>query len=177
MEVHITEARVYKDLNDITRAKVPSVIPCYVVIAHSMQDGSLFHLCGRSHTSRNRCSLGHHLCVIRAGEWLVELPARLPNGVFLLLWGLRCIHTAERPSLCVRLEVYGSYADPLWEGTCGWREWGLAFRNASDFQQSCGDRQLVWRFGRAEAGFWRVYEARSEHADEHLERNIHVWLS
>lgn len=62
MEVHITEARIYKDLNDITRAKVfPSFPVSLLVFPHRLQNDRVLDLRRRSHASRHRHSLRRHL--------------------------------------------------------------------------------------------------------------------
>lgn len=61
MEVHVIEARVYKDLNDITKAKVPSPSIFHPGLLDGLQNGRDFHLCGRTHTSGDRPPLRRDL--------------------------------------------------------------------------------------------------------------------
>ena len=149
MEVHITEARVYKDLNDITKAKVPS---SHYLHTSPLSPHARWRPPPSTWTSPPKPRLIYspvksmylHFC-----SYTVELSARLPVRLLLLLRGLRCADQSEGCPCENSPQVHGADEDSLGERNCGAEGSIPGVQYSEHFPEPPGGRKLGARHGGA----------------------------
>lgn len=154
MEVHITEARIYKDLNDIIKAKVQPWLSSHsLVILNSLQDGCFFNLCRCSYPSWYWLTLWYYLCMslVYHSFYYLELSTWFSNCFLFLLWSIWCLWESKRYTINYSFKIYGFNEDSVRKSRL-YYEYHISYR----FQRCKQFFRIIWLL-RIGMKIWRFF--------------------